>query len=89
MNAGLFWLLVLLVIGIAIAAAIMLPAINLRTERLSRKERKELASLRDTVDVIDALAYENRDVNPELSVQILDEIKKHRRGLSQERRALV
>ena len=40
----------------------------------SRAEKRELADLRKLVSQIDRIAYNNRDVNPELSVQIIDEI---------------
>lgn len=44
-----------------------------------RSSARELFALRALVDRIDSLAFDNRDINPELGTQVLDEIRAHRR----------
>lgn len=63
---------------LALAAMLTIPWMVTRRTALNSQQRLELRTLRTLVQTIDELAYRNRDVNPELSVQILDEIGQHK-----------
>jgi hypothetical protein len=82
MPAFWFFVIVVGVVGTLTVLALSKMAVGPRIERLSRKDRLELDSLRNTIDSIDTLAYDSRELYPELSIQVLDEIKKHRRNIN-------
>jgi hypothetical protein len=82
MPAFWFFVIVVGVVGTLTVLVLSKMAVGPRIERLSRRDRLELDSLRNTIDSIDTLAYDSRELYPELSIQVLDEIKKHRRNIN-------
>jgi type II secretory pathway pseudopilin PulG len=66
----------LFVLGVA-CAVIILVAVS--QQRLSRRERSELARLRNLVANLREIAYDHRELDSSLAVIILDEIKSSER----------
>lgn len=52
-----------------------------RGEKLDRKSRKAFDKQSELINKLEDLASDNRDIAPELSVMILDEIRKTKREL--------
>lgn len=69
---------VLLVVGVLLFGSAWIVKYLSTPSSIGRSEKRELKELRMLVQRIDRLAYTNRDINPELSVQILDEISQHK-----------
>lgn len=59
-----------------------------RTADLEAADRAELDLTRDVLVAIEDLAFNQRDINPELSVQVRDEIRKHRDRVNKSRREI-
>ena len=75
-------LLVLILLAILVLGVVFVSLGNYlaqRKNKMTAAERKELDSLRDLKDTLDDLAYSHREIDPALSVQIIDEIRKHDR----------
>lgn len=47
-------------------------------QRATRSEHRQLKELQALVNRIDNLAYNSREINPELSVQVIDEIRNYK-----------
>lgn len=78
-----FLIILMVIMGVgAVCAGVI--AITNRKNALSKQDRQELDGLRLLVDKIDELAYSQREINPELSVQIIDEIRLHNRNQRKE-----
>ena len=61
------------------AFVVVTAAIDKRSERRGKTARRVIV-LEALVDRLDSLAFDNREINPELSVQIIDEIRTVRRS---------
>jgi type II secretory pathway pseudopilin PulG len=66
----------LFVFGVACAVVIL---VAVSQQRLSRRERSELARLRNLVANLREIAYDHRELDSSLAVIILDEIKSSER----------
>lgn len=80
MNASVFFLVFLLAAIAAGAVVVGIIYLAGRGGRSAAADRAELRALRDLVRRIDRLAYDSRDIAPELSIQITDEIARTKNG---------
>lgn len=73
---------IMVVAGVFAVTFLVIWVINKRSEnqqRLSITERSELRSARKTIDSIDSLAFEHRELDSMLAPMVIDEIRKHKR----------
>lgn len=70
-------LLVVIVLGVT--AVVVGNYLSQRNNKITKEEKTELRDLRSLLDSIEDLAWEMRDINPELSVHITDMLRTHRK----------
>ena len=81
MNALADLLILLLLAGLLYAVSSVLVAARTRAVRADlRTAHAQRDGLQQLVEKIDDIANENRDVEPNVSFMILDEIRTHRRS---------
>ena len=72
--------LVMVVAGVVVVAIVRAAAEALGGGRLAQEQREELARLSALVDDLRELAWDHREIDPDLSTIILDRIRSSERG---------
>lgn len=75
------WLLLmaLAVISVVVVLVLVLAGVVGARSGLRPDEKAELVELRDLVARIDRLAYEHREIEPQLAFAVIDEINRSKR----------